>query len=193
LQSISVGDAINPLAAFYDIHGKKRGAILLFCLGHHTRAEADDDDEYLLMDCIYFQIHEMTGPVPCTCCDKIFNDITSQKRHLRVTRAKMFPRHMCTICKQSFMSVKAKWDHQWAVHKYRVYVADCPVCKKPFRKYQDVKKHILEAHKDLTIEEFKNISKEIRKKTKRRTKKKSDSSNEEETEKEFDSKAKKPL
>jgi hypothetical protein len=34
LQPIS---AINPLVAFYDIHGGKIGAILLFCPGHHTR------------------------------------------------------------------------------------------------------------------------------------------------------------
>jgi hypothetical protein len=38
LQSISGVSTINPLVAFYDIHGrKKRGAILLFCPGHHTR------------------------------------------------------------------------------------------------------------------------------------------------------------
>jgi hypothetical protein len=38
LQSISGVSAINPLVAFYDIHGgKRRGAILLFCPGHHTR------------------------------------------------------------------------------------------------------------------------------------------------------------
>jgi hypothetical protein len=38
LQSISGVSAINPLVAFYDIHGgKKRGAILLFGPGHHTR------------------------------------------------------------------------------------------------------------------------------------------------------------
>jgi hypothetical protein len=37
LQSISGVIAINPLVAFYDIHGQKRDAILLFCPGHHTR------------------------------------------------------------------------------------------------------------------------------------------------------------
>jgi hypothetical protein len=37
LQPISGVSAINPLAAFYDIHGRKRGAILLLCSGHHTR------------------------------------------------------------------------------------------------------------------------------------------------------------
>jgi hypothetical protein len=37
LQSISGVSAINPLVAFYDIHGGKRGAILLFSSGHHTR------------------------------------------------------------------------------------------------------------------------------------------------------------
>jgi hypothetical protein len=39
LQSISGVSAINPLVAFYDIHGGKRGGILLFCPGHHTRRE----------------------------------------------------------------------------------------------------------------------------------------------------------
>jgi hypothetical protein len=34
LQSISGVSAINPLVAFYDIHGGKKGAILLFCPGH---------------------------------------------------------------------------------------------------------------------------------------------------------------
>jgi hypothetical protein len=37
LQSISDVSAINPLVAFYDIYGGKRGGILLFCPGHHTR------------------------------------------------------------------------------------------------------------------------------------------------------------
>jgi hypothetical protein len=35
LQSISDISAINPLVAFYDIHGTKRGAILLLCPGQH--------------------------------------------------------------------------------------------------------------------------------------------------------------
>jgi hypothetical protein len=38
-QSISGVNAINSLVAFYDIHEKERGAILLFCPGHHTRRE----------------------------------------------------------------------------------------------------------------------------------------------------------
>jgi hypothetical protein len=37
LQSLSDVSTINPLVAFYGIHGGKRGAILLFCPGHHTR------------------------------------------------------------------------------------------------------------------------------------------------------------
>jgi hypothetical protein len=39
LQSISGVSAINPLVAFYDIHGGKRevGTIHLFCPGYHTR------------------------------------------------------------------------------------------------------------------------------------------------------------
>jgi hypothetical protein len=34
LQPISSVSAINPLVAFYDIHGGKR-EVLLFCPGHH--------------------------------------------------------------------------------------------------------------------------------------------------------------
>jgi hypothetical protein len=38
LQSISGVGAINPLVAFYGIHGTKREElILLFCAGHHIR------------------------------------------------------------------------------------------------------------------------------------------------------------
>jgi hypothetical protein len=38
-QSISDVSAVNSLVAFYHMHGraKGRGAILLFCPGHHTR------------------------------------------------------------------------------------------------------------------------------------------------------------
>jgi hypothetical protein len=48
--SLSGVSAINPLVAFYNIHGGKRGAILLFCPGHHTRptslyARGDKKDE----------------------------------------------------------------------------------------------------------------------------------------------------
>jgi hypothetical protein len=43
LQSISSVSAINPLVAFYDINGGEgRGAILLFCSGHHTRHETEN-------------------------------------------------------------------------------------------------------------------------------------------------------
>jgi hypothetical protein len=34
-QSISDMSAVNPLVAFYDIHGRK--GYLLLCPGHHTR------------------------------------------------------------------------------------------------------------------------------------------------------------
>jgi hypothetical protein len=37
LQPISGVSAINSLIAFYDIHGGKRGALLLFFPKHHTR------------------------------------------------------------------------------------------------------------------------------------------------------------
>jgi hypothetical protein len=40
LQAISGVSAINPLVAFYDFHGGKREAILLFCPGHHTRHQS---------------------------------------------------------------------------------------------------------------------------------------------------------
>jgi hypothetical protein len=38
-QSISVVTAINPLVASYDIDGRKREMIRLFCPGHHTGAQ----------------------------------------------------------------------------------------------------------------------------------------------------------
>jgi hypothetical protein len=44
LQSISGVSAINSLVAFYEIHGGKRGAILLFCLEHHTRPYATNKE-----------------------------------------------------------------------------------------------------------------------------------------------------
>jgi hypothetical protein len=34
-------NAINPLVTFYNIHGGKRGAILLFCPGHDTRLDSN--------------------------------------------------------------------------------------------------------------------------------------------------------
>jgi hypothetical protein len=40
-QSISGVSAVNLLVAFYDINGRKRGAILLFCPGHQTRHETN--------------------------------------------------------------------------------------------------------------------------------------------------------
>jgi hypothetical protein len=35
-QSILGVTAVNPLVVFYNIHKKKRAAILLFCSRHHT-------------------------------------------------------------------------------------------------------------------------------------------------------------
>jgi hypothetical protein len=35
LQSVLGASTITPLVAFYDIHERKTGAILLFCPGHH--------------------------------------------------------------------------------------------------------------------------------------------------------------
>jgi hypothetical protein len=54
LQSISCVSAINPLVAFYDIHGGKRGAILLFCPGHHTRHDGGANIQYTLLSNEYF-------------------------------------------------------------------------------------------------------------------------------------------
>jgi hypothetical protein len=36
--SISGVSAVNPLVAFYNIHGRKEEVYFLFCLGHHTSA-----------------------------------------------------------------------------------------------------------------------------------------------------------
>jgi hypothetical protein len=61
LQSISGVSAINPLVAFYDIHGmKKRGAILLFCPGHHTRLSINSIHTEINCD------HTATGLPPVT-------------------------------------------------------------------------------------------------------------------------------
>jgi hypothetical protein len=38
-QSISGVGAVNFLVAFYNIHGRKKGVILLFCPEHHTKQE----------------------------------------------------------------------------------------------------------------------------------------------------------
>jgi hypothetical protein len=37
LQSMSVGDAVNPLVAFYDIHGIKRDVLFSFSVPGTTR------------------------------------------------------------------------------------------------------------------------------------------------------------
>jgi hypothetical protein len=37
LQSIPGGSDINPLVAFYDIHGGKRKVLFLFFPGNHTK------------------------------------------------------------------------------------------------------------------------------------------------------------
>jgi hypothetical protein len=58
LQSISGVNAINPLVAFYDILGrersakevKERGAILLFCPGHHTRLYTSYTNKFWFVD-----------------------------------------------------------------------------------------------------------------------------------------------
>jgi hypothetical protein len=55
LQSISGVSAINPLVAFYDIHGEKNGGILLFCPGHYTR-DLSTDWSNIIVDFIGQQI-----------------------------------------------------------------------------------------------------------------------------------------
>jgi hypothetical protein len=42
---ISDVSAVNPLVAFYDIH-QRRGAILLFSHGHHTRHNYGIETQY---------------------------------------------------------------------------------------------------------------------------------------------------
>jgi hypothetical protein len=37
---------INPLVAFYDIHGGKRGVLFFYFVPGTTRDDDDDDDEY---------------------------------------------------------------------------------------------------------------------------------------------------
>jgi hypothetical protein len=45
LKSISVGDAVNPLVAFYDIHGRKR-EVLFFCSVPDTTRDIYKDISY---------------------------------------------------------------------------------------------------------------------------------------------------
>jgi hypothetical protein len=47
-QSILGVSPVIPLVAFYDIHGRKRGVILLFCPGHHTRQKINQPLRKLL-------------------------------------------------------------------------------------------------------------------------------------------------
>jgi hypothetical protein len=45
LQSISGVSAINPLVAFYDIHGGKREVLFFYFVPDTIRNEIDDDDD----------------------------------------------------------------------------------------------------------------------------------------------------
>jgi hypothetical protein len=42
LQSISDGDAVNPLVAFYDIHGRKREVLFFYSVPDTTRDEINN-------------------------------------------------------------------------------------------------------------------------------------------------------
>jgi hypothetical protein len=53
-------NAINPLVAIYDIRGRKRVVLLLFCPGHYTRLCSNGSylkliDKYLIS--IFIQFH----------------------------------------------------------------------------------------------------------------------------------------
>jgi hypothetical protein len=50
LQSISGGSAINPLVAFYDIHGEKRVVLFFYIVPDTTQ----DSEEYLRCLCYPF-------------------------------------------------------------------------------------------------------------------------------------------
>jgi hypothetical protein len=58
LQSISGVSAINPVVAFYDIHGGTRGAILLFCPGRHTTQVYN----ILLLKLLGASLHSLADP-----------------------------------------------------------------------------------------------------------------------------------
>ncbi|XP_022832737.1 zinc finger protein 236-like isoform X1 [Spodoptera litura] len=90
--------------------------------------------------------HEITTPITCNLCNRIFYFESSYRRHVRYAHDKVTFGFRCVICNERFDSLKYKWDHMWQVHKERNQKADCPICLESFRKYADVKFHARMLH-----------------------------------------------
>jgi hypothetical protein len=52
LQSISGVSAINPLVAFYDIHGEKREVLFFYFVPDTTRDKDERDESVLSLACL---------------------------------------------------------------------------------------------------------------------------------------------
>ncbi|XP_047543038.1 zinc finger protein 267-like isoform X1 [Vanessa atalanta] len=92
----------------------------------------------------HIKMHQVVKPISCNTCNKLFYTQSSYNKHLKRNRS----RFKCTTCSLYYSSLKEKWEHMWQVHNERKYEADCPLCKKPFRKYSDVKQHLREQHEE---------------------------------------------
>jgi hypothetical protein len=68
---ISGVNVIYPLVAFYDIHVRKRGAILLFCLGHHTRLLRDDEYIFYILMIKLTNIRTFFSTIIITCKGRV--------------------------------------------------------------------------------------------------------------------------
>ncbi|XP_045456226.1 uncharacterized protein LOC123666062 [Melitaea cinxia] len=90
----------------------------------------------------HIEMHQLIEPINCKTCKKVFYTPSSYNKHLKGNRS----RFKCIICNTVYYSLKDKWDHMWQVHKERKYEADCPLCDKSFRKFQEVKQHLRRDH-----------------------------------------------
>ncbi|XP_045775772.1 uncharacterized protein LOC123874456 isoform X2 [Maniola jurtina] len=86
--------------------------------------------------------HQQMKPLVCKECDKVFYTESSYRKH--ISRGKTL--FKCLSCNLFFSTTRKKWDHMWDVHKERNVQADCPICKKAYRKQQDVKNHLRTEH-----------------------------------------------
>ncbi|KAL4712774.1 hypothetical protein ACJJTC_019426 [Scirpophaga incertulas] len=94
----------------------------------------------------HIQTHETIGVIHCKHCEKKFYSQAALNKHMRLIADKIGYRFPCAICKAKFRSVRIKWDHMWQVHKQRKEIADCPICGESFRKYTDVRQHVITTH-----------------------------------------------
>ncbi|XP_013141843.1 PREDICTED: zinc finger protein Xfin-like isoform X2 [Papilio polytes] len=92
----------------------------------------------------HLKTHEPMNPLPCSQCDRIFDSDNKLRKHMRIKHNK-YPLS-CPVCRRKFKTCKQRWDHMWDKHKLRKSVADCPICKKQYRRTIDVKNHLKSAH-----------------------------------------------